>query len=90
METLQTFKGKEKFMSVKEHLVKELGTLEEKQLYEIEEYITFLKFRSRFVLPKFNEKRIAQLYVEFAKEYQDLAEEGIADYTNSLTKEDEQ
>ena len=90
METLQTFKGKEKFMSVKEHLVKKLGTLEEKQLYEIEEHITFLKFRSRFVLPKFNEKRIAQLYGGFAKEDQDLAEEGIADYTNSLTKEDEQ
>ncbi len=50
MKTLQTFKCMEKFMSVKEHLVKELGALEEKQLYEVEEYITFLKFRSRFVL----------------------------------------
>ena len=35
-----------------------------------------------------NEIRLAALYDEFAKEDQQLAEEGLADYSESLKKED--
>jgi hypothetical protein len=69
-------------MAVKEHLVKELDTLAEQQLHEVAEYVAFLKFRSRFMLP--------QVFDEVSKLYEEFAEEGIADYTNSLTKEDKQ
>ena len=77
-------------MTVREHLVREIGRFDEKQLYEIEEYVAFLKFRSRFMSPSFNEEQMAQLYGEFAEEDRNLAEEGITDCINSLTREDEQ
>ncbi len=78
-------------MVCKEHLVKELEELDEEQLHEVEEYVTFLKFRSRFMpSPTLDEEQIAKLYGEFAKEDRLLAEEGIADYANSLSKEDKQ
>ncbi len=35
-----------------------------------------------------NEMRLAALYDEFAKEDQQLAEEGLSDYNEALTKED--
>ncbi len=90
MENLQLFKSKESPTTVREHIVSEIGKFDEKQLYEIEEYVVFLKFRSRFMSPSFNKEHISQLYGEFAEEDSNLAEEGIADYTNSLTGEDEQ
>ncbi len=76
-------------MTVKERLVKEIKVLNEQQLHEIEEYVAFLKFRSRFVLlPSFDESRIAKLYKEFAKKDRELTEEGMTDYASSLIKED--
>ena len=78
-------------MTVKEHLVKELDRLDEKQLDEMKNYLRFLKFRSRYnSFPEVDEKRMAKLYGEFAKEDRLLAEEGIADYPIGLKKEDEQ
>jgi hypothetical protein len=76
-------------MTVKESLVKEIKALNEQQLHEVEEYVAFLKFRSRFMSPpSFDENRIAKLYNKFAKEDRDLAEEGMTDYVSSLIKED--
>ena len=76
-------------MTVKESLVKEIKVLNEQQLHEVEEYVAFLKFRSRFMSPpSFDENRIAKLYNKFAKEDRDLAEEGMTDYVSSLIKED--
>ena len=76
-------------MTVKESLVKEIKALNEQQLHEVEEYVAFLKFRSRFMSPpSFDENRIAKLYGKFAKEDRNLAEEGITDYVSSLIKED--
>ena len=76
-------------MTVKERLVKEIKVLNEQQLHEVEEYVAFLKFRSRFMSPpSFDENRIAKLYNKFAKEDRDLAEEGMTDYVSSLIKED--
>jgi len=78
-------------MTIKEHLVKELDRLDEKQLIEVEEFVSFLKFRSR-CLPSqvFDEEQMAKLYGEFAEEDRLLAEEGIQDYATDSSKEDQQ
>jgi hypothetical protein len=76
-------------MKVKEGLVKEIKSLNEQQLHEVKEYVAFLKFRSRFMSTQsFDENRIAKLYIKFAKEDRDLAEEGMTDYMTNLIKED--
>lgn len=76
-------------MEIKDHLIKEIDTLDEKQLNELEEYVSFLKFRSRFKPSiDFNKKQIAQLYKEFGEEDRLLAEEGMSDYRNMLSRED--
>ena len=76
-------------MTEKELLLKELEGLDEKQLHEVEEYIRFMRFRSRLMpLPAFDEKKLAKLAAEFAEEDRRLSEEGMADYANSLAKED--
>ncbi len=78
-------------MSVKEHIIKELDTLGGHQLHEVEEYVAFLKYRSRFTPPSaVDEEELTKLYEEFAEEDRQLAEEGITDYTNRLAKEDKQ
>jgi len=74
---------------IKKDLVEELEMLGERELQELAEYVAFLKFRSRFILLReVNEDQIAALYREFSEEDRKLAEEGMADYANSLAKED--
>lgn len=76
-------------MIAKEHLVKEIETLNEQQLHAVGEYVAFLKFRLRSTpSPSFDEQQVAELYREFAVEDQRLAKEGLADYALGLTKED--
>lgn len=76
-------------MEIKDHLIKEIDTLDKKQLNELEEYVSFLKFRSRFKSSiDFNKKQIAQLYKEFGEEDRLLAEEGMSDYREMLSRED--
>ena len=71
--------------------MQELETLGERELQEVAEYVAFSKFRSRFMpLLLVNEDQIAALYREFSEEDRQLAEEGMADYADSLAKEDEQ
>lgn len=78
-------------MAVKERLLKEIKSLDEPQLYELEQYVAFLKFRSRFMLSLLSdEKQIAELYNKFAKEDSNFAEEGMNDYVDGLIKEDKQ
>jgi hypothetical protein len=78
-------------MTLKEHIVKELEKLDEKQLHEVVEFVIFLKFRSRIVPPvNLDEEQVSNLYAEFAEEDRMLTEEGLADYTNGLSKEDKQ
>ncbi|MFO7882705.1 MAG: hypothetical protein R6U52_09235 [Kosmotogaceae bacterium] len=78
-------------MAVKERLLKEIKSLDEQQLYELEQYVAFLKFRSRFMLSLLSdENQIAELYNKFAKEDSNFAEEGINDYVDGLIKEDKQ
>ena len=74
---------------IKKDLVEELEMLGERELQELAEYVAFLKFRSRSILLReVNEDQIAALYREFSEEDRKLAEEGMADYANSLAKED--
>ena len=74
---------------IKKDLVEELEMLGERELQELAEYVAFLKFRSRFILLReVNKDQIAALYREFSEEDRKLAEEGMADYANSLAKED--
>ena len=76
-------------MLARDHLVKELEELDEKQLHEIQEYVKFLKFRSRLAPPPaLDEEQLAKLYGEFAQEDRLLAEEGMTDYAKNLSKED--
>jgi hypothetical protein len=39
--------------------------------------------------PEVDEAKLASMYTEFADEDRELAESGIADYTNGLVKEDQ-
>jgi hypothetical protein len=77
-------------MIVKERLINELTKLDNQQLAEVEEFISFLKFKSRFLnFQVANEKQLANLYQEFADEDRLLAEEGMDDYSSLLAKEDD-
>lgn len=76
-------------MSIRAQVTQELDNLNEVELKEIVEYMAFLKFRSRLKsLPAYNESQLAALYAEFADEDRQLAEEGMVDYTEGLTRED--
>ena len=76
-------------MAVKEHLIKEIHRLDEKQLQELEDFLFFLKFRSRISRPsEVREEEIAKLYADFSEEDRAMAEEGIDDYMLGLVKED--
>ena len=76
-------------MAVKEHIVKELEDLDEHQLAEVEDYLAYLKFRSRLQPPPaFNKDAIAGLYREFAAEDRSMAEEGLNEYVRDLARED--
>ena len=75
-------------MSTKEEVLGELESLSEAELKEVAVYLAFLKFRSRNKPHIVNESQLAALYAEFAEEDRNLAEEGIADYTEGLMKED--
>jgi len=69
-------------------LKKELETLNNEQLEQVAQYISFLKFRARFHQWPAFQKEHGRLYEEFAAEDQQLAEEGMDDFTEMLKKED--
>jgi hypothetical protein len=75
-------------MSTKEQVLEELETLSEAEIKEVAEYLAFLKFRSRIKSRAIDESQLAALYAEFADEDRDLAEEGMDDYAEGLTRED--
>jgi hypothetical protein len=75
-------------LSIKEQVVEELKTLTEAELLEVAEYLAFLRFRARHAAPEFDQAQVAALYAEFADEDRNLAEEGMANYAESLLEED--
>ncbi|MGA9996302.1 MAG: hypothetical protein WBP93_12865 [Pyrinomonadaceae bacterium] len=62
--------------------------MSEEDLKEVADYLAFLRFRARNVLPVFDEAQLATLYAEFDDEDRKLAEEGMADYADGLIEED--
>jgi hypothetical protein len=78
-----------KNMTVQERLKKEIKSLNEQQLHDLEQYIAFLKYRSRFTISQsFDNNEIFRLYKKFSKEDIEFAEEGMDDYIAGLTKEE--
>jgi len=76
-------------MSTKEQIVEEINALSEAELKELADYLAFLKFRARHNSAlMLDETELASLYAEFADEDRNLAEEGMTDYLEGLTEED--
>lgn len=76
-------------MTIKEQVTKTIESLSDSELHQVAEYLTFLKFRSRFRRkPSTNEQKLAELYADFADEDRQLAEEGIEEYRKKLLAED--
>lgn len=76
-------------MAAKEHIIEEIEELDPAQLQEVEDYLAFLKFRSRLQpAQSFDQNVVAGLYREFAAEDRSLAEEGMAEYARDLKRED--
>ncbi len=76
-------------MKVQERLQEEIKSLNEQQLNDLEQYIAFLKYRSRFMISQsFDNDNIFSLYRKYSKEDIEFAEEGMDDYIVGLNKED--
>jgi hypothetical protein len=74
--------------ATKEKLKQEIEQFNDEQLQKIADFIEFIKFRSRFSQKSLDLHQFAHLYQEFALEYRELAEAGIADYFEQLKQED--
>jgi hypothetical protein len=76
-------------MAVKEQLLREIEILDDEQVRQVEEFIAFLRFRSRRDTPVVLDRaQAAGLYREFAAEDRSMAEEGLSDYAKGLKRED--
>ena len=68
-------------MTLKVKVNQEVGQLDDANLREVEEFVAFLRFRSRRTLaPKWDEGHMSAPYAEFAEKDRALAEMGLADY----------
>jgi ABC-type phosphate transport system auxiliary subunit len=75
-------------LSVKD-IVQELTELDEPDLEQVSEYISFLRFRARHKISLIlDEKNLALLYAQFSDEDKELAELGMSDYVDGLKEED--
>lgn len=76
-------------MSVKEEVFADINTLNETQLQQIADYLSFVKYQAyRRFKPSMDEDQLAGLYAEFADEDVASAEETMADYATELATED--
>ncbi len=76
-------------MSIKEYVTQAIEGLNEAELAQLAEYVTFLRFRTRLpVMPPIDKAQLAALYAEFGEEDRLLAEEGLEDYAAGLRVED--
>lgn len=71
-----------------EHLTKQIKELNNQQLKQVSEFIDFLKFKDRFADLKIDETAMAQLCQDFAEEDRQLAELGMDEYADALSRED--
>ena len=81
-----------------ESIKEDLNRLTHEQLKQVSEFIAFLKFRNRStpIVPKssrhnlkLDPSQLRLLATEFAEDDRELAESGISEYKNLLTKEDQ-
>jgi hypothetical protein len=78
-------------MVTKQEIAKELDRLNQEELNQVADYLTFLRYRSRIKFtPNLDDAHISALYAEFADEDRELAEQGMGDYADALRKEDAQ
>ena len=76
-------------MTIREQINKKLTSLNDTELQQVAEYLSFLKYRSNLKSnSSVNVKNLARLYQEFAGEDRQLAEEGLEDYSKNLRSED--
>ena len=76
-------------MSIKEQVAQTLDYLDEDELQQVAEYLSFLRFRARIhAKPSLDVAELAALYSEFADKDHQLAEEGMEEYITSLQAED--
>ncbi|MGK7946323.1 MAG: hypothetical protein AB4058_17830 [Microcystaceae cyanobacterium] len=76
-------------MTTQEQINQQLNHLNEDQLNQVADFITFLKFREKLIKPNFNTEKLAKLYQEFAEEDRQLAEVGMNEYADLLIQEDQ-
>ncbi|EAZ90720.1 hypothetical protein [Crocosphaera chwakensis] len=76
-------------MATQEQINQQLNHLNQEQLNQVADFITFLKFRENLTKPLKNIDNIAKLYQEFAEEDRQLAEAGINEYADLLNQEDQ-
>lgn len=75
--------------SARAQVTQALEALSEAELQQVVEYVSFLRFRQRVVLPPIvDDSQLAALYAEFAEEDRALAEEGMEEYRDRLLPED--
>lgn len=78
-------------MLTKQEIAKELDRLNQEELNQVADYLTFLRYRSRIkLMPNLDDAHLSALYTEFAEEDRELAEQGMSAYADALRKEDEQ
>jgi hypothetical protein len=76
-------------MTIQQSIVRDLATLDETELNQVAQYLSFLKFRGRAKRqPEAAPQSWEALYREAADEDRELAEAGLSDYANGLTSED--
>jgi hypothetical protein len=76
-------------MDLKEHVLHEIDTLNQNELNQLVQYISYLKKKSIFNNPDLIiEKKVLNDYTDFSDEDRMVAEEGIGDYNRNLLQED--
>lgn len=76
-------------MTLQQAIVRDISTLDESELVQVAQYLSFLKFRERTRRQPTSEQPVWEsLYQEAANEDRELAEAGMADYSASLASED--
>ena len=76
-------------MTLQQSIVRDLAALDEADLNQVAQYLSFLKFRGRaHHQPLAAPQDWEALYRESAEEDRALAEAGLGDYSESLARED--
>lgn len=72
----------------KTFLRQQIDSLNEEQLKQVSDFVRFLKFQACSTDLQIDETQMAKLYQEFAKEDRQLAEQGMEEYVELLSLED--